>query len=131
QGVRRRSRPMALLAALCLVATLAVGGWMGGDWYLNTGPGADRTVPLVVGTPLADAEAALTASDLSVSTREQFDDTVPAGHVISVSSHIGGGIKVGEDVQVVGSKAEQSFPVPHLVGLDLDSARDEVGSGGL
>src|SRR5699024_11417550 len=25
QGVRRRSRPMALLAALCLVATLAVG----------------------------------------------------------------------------------------------------------
>ncbi|HLQ80977.1 MAG TPA: Stk1 family PASTA domain-containing Ser/Thr kinase [Brachybacterium sp.] len=131
QGVRRRSRPMALLAALCLVATLAVGGWMGGDWYLNTGPGADRTVPLVVGTPLADAEAALTASDLSVSTREQFDDTVPAGHVISVSPSTGSSIKKGEDVQVVVSKGEQTFPVPQLVGLDLDSARDEVGSAGL
>src|SRR5699024_5587391 len=131
QGVRRRSRPMALLAALCLVATLAVGGWLGGDWYLNTGPGADRTVPLVVGTPLADAEAALTASDLSVSTREQFDDTVPAGHVISVSPSTGSSIKKGEDVQVVVSKGEQTFPVPQLVGLDRDSAHDEVGSAGL
>lgn len=131
QGTRRRSRPMALLAALCLVATLAVGGWTGGDWYFNTGPGADRTVPLVVGTPLADAEAALTAADLSVSTQEQFDDTVPTGHVISVSPSTGSSIKKGEDVHVVVSKGEQTFPVPQLVGLDLDSARDEIGSLGL
>ncbi|ATG52242.1 serine/threonine protein kinase [Brachybacterium vulturis] len=130
-GTRRRSRPMAMLATLSLLLALAFGAWAGGDWYLNTGPGADRTVPLVIGTPLADAEAALTAADLSVSTEEQFDDTVPAGHVISASPSTGSAVKKGADVQVVVSKGEQTFPVPQLVGLDLDTARTEVGALGL
>ncbi|WP_394214735.1 Stk1 family PASTA domain-containing Ser/Thr kinase [Brachybacterium vulturis] len=130
-GARRRSRPMALLATLSLLAVLAFGAWAGGDWYLNTGPGADRTVPLVIGTPLADAEAALTSADLSVSTEEQFDDTVPAGHVISASPSTGSAVKKGAEVQVRVSKGEQTFPVPQLVGLDLDNARTEVGALGL
>ncbi|MDN5821213.1 MAG: PASTA domain-containing protein, partial [Brachybacterium sp.] len=130
-GTRRRSRPMALLATLSLIAALAFGAWTGGDWYLNTGPGADRTVPLVIGTPLADAEASLTATGLSVSTQEQFDETVPAGHVISASPSTGSTVKKGADIQVVVSKGEQTFPVPQLVGLDLDGARTEVETLGL
>ncbi|MDN5600230.1 MAG: Stk1 family PASTA domain-containing Ser/Thr kinase [Brachybacterium sp.] len=128
---RRRSRPMAMFATLSLIAALAFGAWAGGDWYLNTGPGADRTVPLVVGTPLADAEAALTSSGLSVSTEEQFDDGVPAGHVISASPSTGTDVKKGDEVQVVVSKGEQTFPVPQLVGLDLADARTDVESLGL
>jgi len=131
QGTRRRSRPMALLAVLSLIAALAVGGFSGADWYLNTGPGADRTVPLVTGTPLADAEAALTSSGLSLSTEEQFDDTVPAGHVISASPSTGTTVKKGTDVQVVVSKGEQTFPVPQLVGTELDEARTEAEALGL
>ncbi|HEX7350815.1 PASTA domain-containing protein [Brachybacterium sp.] len=131
QGTHRRSRPIAMLAALSLAAALVAGAWTGGDWYLNTGPGADRSVPLVVGTPLADAESALTASDLAVTTQEQFDDTVPAGHVISVSPSTGATVKKGAPVEVMVSKGEQTFPVPPLEGSELEEARAEVEALGL
>ncbi|QNN83525.1 Stk1 family PASTA domain-containing Ser/Thr kinase [Brachybacterium sp. Z12] len=130
-GTHRRSRPMALLAALSLVAALGAGAWTGGDWYLNTGPGADRTIPLVTGSTLADAEAALNAADLTVRTEEQFDDTVPAGHVISASPGTGTSVKKGADVQVLVSKGEQTFPVPELVGSELEDARAEIEGLGL
>ena len=125
-GARRRSRPMAALAALSLVAVLAGGAWTGADWYLETGPGADRTVPLVTGTPLQDAEAELTASDLTVRTQERFDDTVPAGHVISAEPSTGTTLKKGSDVHLVVSKGVETFPVPALEGTGLEEAREQV-----
>ena len=131
EGTRRRSRPMAWLATLSLIAALGAGAWSGGDWYLNTGPGADRTIPLVTGTTLADAEAALTSADLTVRTEERFDDTVPAGHVISSSPGTGTTVKKGADVQVVVSKGEQTFPVPELVGSEVEDARAAVEELGL
>lgn len=126
RGARRRSRIMALLAALSLVAAMGVGVWGGTDWYLNTGPGADRTVPLITGTPLADAEAALTSSGLTVTTVERFDDTVPAGHVIAASPSTGTTVKKGTGVQVVVSKGVETFPVPDVVGSSLEDARTAV-----
>ena len=128
---RRRSRPMALLAALSLVAALLTGAWGGVDWYMFSGPGADRTVPLVTGTPLDDAEAELAASDLDVSTEERFDDTVPAGHVISADPSTGATLKRGDAVRLVVSKGVETFPVPALEGMGLDDARDQVESLGL
>ncbi|MBB5831618.1 PASTA domain-containing protein [Brachybacterium aquaticum] len=130
-GTRHRSRPMAALAALSLAAALVGGAWTGGDWYLNTGPGADRTVPLVTGTPLADAEAALSASDLTVRTEERFDASVPAGHVISSEPSTGATVKKGDDIRVVVSKGEETFPVPALEGVALEDARAEVEALGL
>lgn len=131
EGTRRRSRPMALLAALSLVAALAVGAGTGADWYLDVGPGADRTVPLVTGTPLEDAEAALSSQGLSVSTQERFHETVPAGHVVSASPSTGTTVKKGTDVRVVVSKGVQTFPVPELVGSELEDARSQVEALGL
>ncbi|AXK44967.1 Stk1 family PASTA domain-containing Ser/Thr kinase [Brachybacterium saurashtrense] len=128
---RRRSRPMALAAALALIAAVALGAWSATDWYLESGPGADRTVPLIAGTPLADAEAALTAADLTVSTEERFDDTVPAGHVIAASPSTGTTVKKGATVEVMISKGEQTFPVPELTGATVDDARTEVEALGL
>ena len=128
---RRRSRPMALLAALSLVAALLTGAWGGVDWYMFSGPGADRTVPLVTGTPLDDAEAELAASDLDVSTEERFDDTVPAGHVISAEPSTGATLKRGDAVRLVVSKGVETFPVPALEGTDLEDAREQVESLGL
>lgn len=131
RGTRRRSRMMRLLAALSLIAALGAGAWGGGDWYLNAGPGADRTIPLITGAPLGDAESALTAADLAVQTQERFDDTVPAGHVISSSPSTGTTVKKGTNVAVVVSKGEQTFPVPQVVGRDLESARTQVEELGL
>lgn len=130
-GTRHRSRPLALLAALTLVAMLAFGAWTGGDWYLNTGPGADRTVPILTGTQLTDAEAVLSSEDLAVRTEERFDDTVPAGHVISASPSTGTTVKKGSGVDLVVSKGVQTFPVPDVQGKDLEAARSEVEDAGL
>lgn len=130
-GTRHRSRPLALVAVLSLVAALVLGAWTGGDWYLNTGPGADRTVPILTGTQLTDAEAVLDSADLAVRTEERFDDTVPAGHVISSSPSTGTTVKKGSGVELVVSKGVQTFPVPDVQGMDLEAARSEVEDAGL
>ena len=122
---------MAFLSGLSLVAVLLCGAWGGVDWYLMTGPGADRTVPLVTGTPLGDAEAELAASDLAVHTEERFDDGVPAGHVISAEPSTGTTLKRGEEVRLVVSKGVETFPVPALEGTELEAAREEVEALGL
>ncbi|MDN5685688.1 MAG: PASTA domain-containing protein [Brachybacterium sp.] len=130
-GTRRRSRPVAVLAALSLVAALGTGAWAGGDWYLNTGPGADRTIPVLAGTELSDAEAVLASSDLGVTTQETFDETVPAGHVIDADPGAGTTVKKGTSIEVVVSKGVETFPVPDLVGTELESAAEETGESGL
>ncbi|APX31627.1 serine/threonine protein kinase [Brachybacterium sp. P6-10-X1] len=130
-GTRHRSRPVAVLAALSLLAALFTGAWAGGDWYLNTGPGADRTIPVLAGTELSDAEAVLAASDLGVTTRQTFDETVPAGHVIAADPGAGTTVKKGTNIEVVVSKGVETFPVPDLVGAELDSAAQEVEELGL
>lgn len=130
-GIRHRSRPMAMLARLCLVAVLLGGAWTGTAWYLDSGPGADRTVPLVSGTPLEDAEAELSASDLAVRTQERFDDSVPAGHVISAEPSTGTTLKKGGEVHLVVSKGVETFPVPALEGTGVEDARTQVEALGL
>lgn len=130
-GTRRRSRPIAALAGLALIASLGTGAWAGTDWYLMNGPGADRTVPVLVGTTLADAETALTAADLETRTVEEFSETVPAGHIISARPESGSVVKRGADVRVVVSKGRETFAVPDVAGLSRDEARSRVEAVGL
>ncbi|PMC75768.1 MULTISPECIES: Stk1 family PASTA domain-containing Ser/Thr kinase [unclassified Brachybacterium] len=130
-GTRLRSRAMAAAAAVALVGTMTGGTWAATTWYLDEGPGANRTVPLVVGTPLADAESALRAADLQVSTEERFDDEVPAGHVITADPSTGSDVKKGAAIHVVVSKGIQTFPVPALEGLSLEDARTQVEDASL
>ena len=125
-AARRRSRPAAMLAIGSLVAALGTGAWSGVDWYANTGPGADRTIPVLVGTQLTDAEQALDSADLTIRTVERYDDTVPAGHVITASPSSGGVVKKGTPVELVVSRGEQVFEVPDLTGLGVDEARSAV-----
>lgn len=130
-GTRRRSRPVTALASLLLAGALGVGGWAGVDWYATAGPGGDRSVPVLAGTQLSDAEAALASADLSTRTEERFSDTVPAGHVISSSPSTGTIVKRGTDVQVIVSKGQQTFPVPSLEGMGVEEARQAVEEQGL
>lgn len=127
----RRSPVVGLLALTAATAALIAGGWYGTTWYLYDGPGADRTVPVLVGTGLQDAETALSAADLGTRTREEFSDTVPAGHVITVSPASGSTVKRGTDVQVVVSKGQETFPVPDLAGTTLQEAKSAVEGLGL
>ena len=125
-GTKRRSRGAAFLAALVLVGSVALGAWAGTDWYLTTGPGANRTVPVLAGTELEQAESALTAQDLEPRTTEEFSETVPAGHVISASPESGETVKSGSTVHLVISRGRETFTVPNLSGLPLQEARGKV-----
>jgi len=131
RGTRLRSRAVAALAGFSLVAVLGTGAWGSVHWYTETGPGADRSVPVLAGTQLTDAESALTAADLTIRTTEQFDATVPAGHVISSSIAPGEVVKKGTAVSVVVSKGEQLFPVPEVTGLSLEDATAAVEAANL
>ena len=131
RGTRLRSRAVAALAGFSLIAVLGTGAWGSVHWYTETGPGADRSVPVLAGTQLTDAESALTAADLTIRTTEQFDATVPAGHVISSSIPAGETVKKGTAVSVVVSKGEQLFPVPEVTGLSLEDATAAVEAANL
>jgi beta-lactam-binding protein with PASTA domain/serine/threonine protein kinase len=119
---------LALLCAGAVVAT-GIGGTV--DWYRTQGPGANRTVPTLAGTTLADADAALGSQDLDTRTAQQFSSTVPAGHVVSTSPAPGALVKRDTEVTVVISQGEQTFEVPDLQGSTLDEAREAVRSTGL
>ncbi|WP_050812666.1 Stk1 family PASTA domain-containing Ser/Thr kinase [Brachybacterium squillarum] len=131
EGTRRGSRPVVLLATGALLATFGAGAWTSADWYLNTGPGADRTVPVLAGTELADAEDALDSEGLAVSTTQQYDDEVPAGHVISSSPGSGTDVKKGDEVALVVSRGEELFTVPDLTGSDVGEAEASLSELGL
>lgn len=125
---RGRSRSGAVrVAALALVGLLLAGGaWAGTRWYATAGPGGDRTVPVVAGRPLNQAEAALTGQDLEVRTRETFSDSVPSGHVVSVSPAAGTTLKRDQDVTLVVSRGVRTYAVPDLTGRTLDEARADL-----
>ncbi|MCS6710494.1 Stk1 family PASTA domain-containing Ser/Thr kinase [Brachybacterium sp. EF45031] len=132
-GKRRRSsspwmRGAAVAAVLALTGT---GAAQGADWYLGVGPGADRTVPVLAGTTLDDAEAALSSQDLTARTEERFSSTVPAGHVVSVSPAPGSTVKKDTPVLLVVSRGVETFPVPDVTGASLEDARARVAEAGL
>lgn len=128
---RRRSRALRLVATLCVVALLVAGAGLGVRWYATEGPGGDRTVPVLAGTTLGDAESALDAQDLLVRTRDTFSDSVPAGHVISAKPAPGSTVKRGDAVLLLVSRGVQTFTVPDVRGTALADARAAIEGAGL
>lgn len=122
----RRSPLLGLVALAVLVLGFGSLGAAGAQWYNDVGPGADRTVPLLAGASLADAESALKADGLSLSTRDSFSDSVPKGHIIEASPSPGSVIKRGDPVIVVVSLGEYLIPVPDVKGKNADEARTQL-----
>ena len=67
------------------------------------------------------AEAALTKLGFKVSRDDQFNDTVPAGRVISQSPGSGTGFK-GDTIALVVSKGPALVEVPRVNGMKVDDA---------
>lgn len=131
RSVRRRSPLVRFAALLALLAVVGSGVWAGIRWYETDGPGGERTVPAVVDEPLAQAESALRAEDLAVSTRQTYSADVPAGHVISSTPAAGVHVQRGDAVTVLVSLGVQTFPVPDLTGASLEDARATLANSGL
>ena len=121
---RRWLIPVAAAAALALGMT----SW----WYTTAGPGAYTTVPEgLLGANLADAEAALSAAGLAVTTKQVFDPTEPVGEVLTVSPAETAGIPKDGSVTLTVSKGPDLREVTiETVGMPLRDVEDALGDEG-
>lgn len=125
-----RSVPARIAALALALAALGAWGVAGSQWYAYAGPGAERTVPVLAGTPLTDAENVLAAQNIDTRTVEQFSAEVPKGHIISVDPAAGATIKRGDTITVVVSKGEELFAVPDVTGKPVEEATAALDDAG-
>ncbi|AKU17135.1 Stk1 family PASTA domain-containing Ser/Thr kinase [Luteipulveratus mongoliensis] len=89
------------------------------------------TVPVVTGKPQAEAESAVTGAGLKVTLAPQaFDDTIPAGSVIS-QTPANGTLFKGQEVTLVISKGPEMVTVPRVIDMNAKDARRTLEDAGL
>jgi eukaryotic-like serine/threonine-protein kinase len=87
--------------------------------------------PTIVGLPRADAVAALTTNNLSVGTvTDAYDETVPAGTVLSSSAEPGTKLKRGATVDFVVSKGPKPIDIASYMGQAADQATKSLQGAG-
>lgn len=127
---RRRRRLVAAALSVLVVAVLAAGITA---WWTGYGPGAYTNVPTGLAGQSQDAATeALAGFSLEATPVEEYDDVVPAGHVVRTEPLEGEQIKKGGVVTLVLSRGIQTFTVPTgLVGMERDAAAAAVTDSGL
>jgi serine/threonine-protein kinase len=111
---------VALLVALAVVAYLLVNTFAGGF-----------ALPDVVGKPVVQAEAILTAKGLVVGTATNVANTATLGTVIRSDPAAGTNVSKRAVVNLVVSAGEAEVAVPQTVGFTLESAEALLTSTGL
>ncbi len=89
------------------------------------------TVENVVGASESDAVSRLTAQGLVADKSYEYNETVPAGQVISQNPTSGSTVSEGAAVKLVISQGVQSVSVPSVLGKDQAAAQSELTSAGL
>ena len=125
-GERRRRRGFWLFALVILVAALAGGT----GWYFGAGPGSLVAIQSVAGQSQDAARATLQKQDLVVaaSTTSTYSTTVASGLVTGTTPGAGTQVAHGAQVILVISNGPQPLPVPPLVGLSEDAAKQAIES---
>ena len=91
---------------------------------ISTGPDIEMVeVPDVVGREEADAERILREAGLEVERREEFDDSVEEGRVISTNPTARTEVEEGSRVLIVVSRGQENVRVPSLAGMTEAEAR--------
>jgi serine/threonine-protein kinase len=88
-------------------------------------------VPKVVGQPKATADANLRNLGFKVTVTEAFNDTVPAGQVISQSLAPNTEVVEGSTVAIVVSRGPAKVTVPDVIGMPMADAIAKIESVGL
>ena len=118
EPARRRRSPLLWLIPLLLVLGAAGAG---AAWAYSA---AQRTiVPEVAGQPVAAAETRLTQAELTMSTKEAFDEEVAAGVAIRSTPDAGQEVRKGSEVVVTVSKGPERYDVPRLAGMTSAEAK--------
>ena len=128
---KRRRRGWWLIAAVVLLVGLAGGT----GWYFGVGPGSLVTIPEegVVGASADAATALLTDLSLVVDTTtvEVFDPFVAQGLVAGTDPAVGTGVHKDSPVTLLISKGPEQIVVPEIVGVDEDTAKQNIADGRL
>ena len=105
----------------------------GTDVKVTVSKGPERyAVPNVVNKSAAEARDQITAAKLVVGTsKEAFDDKVPAGLVVSVDPKVGTSLKRGTKVSLVISKGRQPIAVTDFTNKPASDAVDALSKAGL
>jgi serine/threonine-protein kinase len=124
---RRRSRGFWLFGLVLVLAALAGGT----GWYFGAGPGSLVAIRDVSALTEADARTALKAQDLTVATATTaaYSTSVPQGQAIGTTPKAGTRVEHGGEVTLILSNGPQPLPVPKLVGLSEDQAKQAIDSG--
>lgn len=115
-----RSRRRGLL--LTLVAVLLVAAAGASAWWFLVGPGSPTTVPVVAELGYDEAVAALRTAELGAVREDVYDESIPAGQVVSTDPLAGREVRRGTDVAVRVSLGPERYAVPTLVGTPADTA---------
>ena len=124
-GRSERKRRKGWVALAIVLALLAIGGGAWASWTYLIPHEVD--VPEVVGLTVEDAQARLGDADLVVRMAEgRYSTKVPAGRVLKVQPAEGSTLEQGSRVTLVPSLGPRPVPVPNLVGLPLDEAKQTL-----
>jgi eukaryotic-like serine/threonine-protein kinase len=105
----------------------------GGTIVLTLSLGPDiLLVPDVIGAEMDVARRQLEALGLVVRDGEPgFSNTVPAGRVLAVDPEAGTEVRPGDEVVLSASEGRAPIDVPHLIGLHINEASNELQRLGL
>jgi serine/threonine-protein kinase len=87
-------------------------------------------IPSVDGLSQADATSLLTSKGFTVSPVQHFSSTVPNGNAIGTHPTEGRTPPKGSAVTLVVSQGPKTFPVPNVVGEDIDQAVQDITNAG-
>ena len=92
---------------------------------------AEVEVPNVVGKQMTLAQQILEAKNLRVKVAETYDESVPAGQVVSQSPEAGSKVKEQRLVTIYVSKGGEDVEMPDLQGMTRHAAEDRLKKMGL
>jgi len=116
EAMFRRRRIFASILTLIVLLGAGVGAW----WLAS---GRFTTVPDLANHTPSQAASLISGAGLQLTTTDAFDETVPAGSVISTDPIAGTRVPRGSTVAAVVSKGPERYAVPTLEGLSLEDAK--------
>lgn len=122
RAIRRRSRGRIVAGSLALLLLLTGGA----GWWFGQGPGSQVSIPDVLGQSIGDAEALLTDLSLVVTTTDCASLEVAPGLAVNTEPVAGTRVDRGSSVSLCRSSGPELLPVPTLIGLNVDAAKQAI-----
>ena len=125
----KKSKRGPIIAIVALIAVIAIAGIA---WAVMGGQQSGTAVPNVVGKSQQEATQIIEGAGFSVGNVDsKFDETVPAGNVISQDPAANSNAPEGTRVNLVVSQGTEQVTVPDMTDMTIEEARQAADKYGL